>query len=97
MFYTNSDHLKFLLTHLLLHRPVWRGFSCFNCSIFSLPLLNFFSSFFLLVQEVSKESQELMRKALEEVTLSFLPNFTFPFCGLKDGVDVARLFPKKTC
>lgn len=36
-----------------------------------------------------------MRKALEEVTLSFLPNFTFPFCGLKDAVDVARLFQKK--
>ena len=37
-----------------------------------------------------------MRKALEEVTLTFLPNFTFPFCGLKDAVDVARLFQKKT-
>ena len=37
-----------------------------------------------------------MRKALEEVTLSFLPHFTFPFCGLKDAVDVARLFQKKT-
>lgn len=70
-------------------------FCCFNCYIFSLALLNFLS-FFLVVQEVSKESQELMRKALEEVTLTFLPNFTFPFCGLKDAVDVARLFQKKT-
>lgn len=68
-------------------------FCCFNCYIFSLALLKVLS-FFLVVQEVSKESQELMRKALEEVTLTFLPNFTFPFCGLKDAVDGARLSKK---
>lgn len=101
MFFNNSDHFKLLLVYNFSHFSrlfsssslAW--FCCFNCYIFSLALLNFLS-FFLVVQEVSKESQELMRKALEEVTSTFFTEFYLSFLRNKDAVDVARLFQKKT-
>ena len=37
MVYTNSDHFKLLLTHILLpflHRPVWRGFVALTVTYF---------------------------------------------------------------
>lgn len=49
----------------------WQVFSNIKCSL---------STFFVvLVQEVSKESQELMRKALEEVSCICVTNREFVF------------------